>query len=295
MEEAKQTNFRVTPEAADKFREFCKENGLNQAQGFAHIMQVLELNIAKEKLISRETEIDEFERHIKALMNAYVNSLELAENADSRIYEKYETDLKSKDKTIKDLQTEKESLEAQIKVVRELRDDAESSAREAKEKMETALQQKGTAEQAAMDKDKLNQMLQSRLAEVDEKAKKYDTVKKEADELRTKVSDLQRKAESDAREAEIRQEKAVQAAIDEKEYQILDLEKENASLISRLEQEKANTDSKIAAAKLEGEQRISAMEKDHKEEIKNLYGQISSLQEENIKLTKKLLVQTSDK
>ena len=36
MEEAKQTNFRVTPEAADKFREYCKENGFNQAQGFAY-------------------------------------------------------------------------------------------------------------------------------------------------------------------------------------------------------------------------------------------------------------------
>ena len=49
MEEAKQTNFRVTPEAADKFREYCKENGFNQAQGFAHVMQIIELNNAKEK------------------------------------------------------------------------------------------------------------------------------------------------------------------------------------------------------------------------------------------------------
>ena len=73
-----------------------------------------------------------------------------------------------------------------------------------KKKWETALQQKGAAEQAAMDKDNLNQMLQSRLAEVDEKAKKYDALQAETNELRAQVSDLQRKAESDAREAEIR-------------------------------------------------------------------------------------------
>ena len=35
MEEAKQTNFRVTPEAADKFREYCKENGF-KVQGENH-------------------------------------------------------------------------------------------------------------------------------------------------------------------------------------------------------------------------------------------------------------------
>lgn len=284
MEEAKQTNFRVTPEAADKFRDYCKENGLNQAQGLAHIMQIIELNKAKDQLVNRETEIEEFERHIKALMAAYLNSLELAESADERMHDKYEMDLKSKDKTIQDLQAEKENLEAQIKVVRDLREAAESKAREAKEKMETALQQKGAAEQAAMDKDNLNQMLQSRLAEVDEKAKKYDALQAETNELRAQVSDLQRKAENDAREAEIRQDKAVQAAKDEKDAEILALEKENASLNSRLEQEKASTDSKIAAAKLEGEQKVSALEKDHKEELKKLYELISSLQEKNMEL-----------
>ena len=106
--------------------------------------------------------------------------------------------------------------------------------------METALQQKGAAEQAAMDKDNLNQMLQSRLAEVDEKAKKYDALQAETNELRAQVSDLQRKAESDAREAEIRQDKAVQGAKDEKVAQISGLEKENACLNRRLVQVKAH-------------------------------------------------------
>ena len=76
----------------------------------------------------------------------------------------------------------------------------------------------------------------------------------------------------------------LQAAKDEKDAEILALEKENASLNSRLEQEKASTDSKIAAAKLEGEQKVSALEKDHKEELKKLYELISSLQEKNMEL-----------
>lgn len=34
MGEIKQTNFRIDQEAADAFRKFCEENGMNQAQGF---------------------------------------------------------------------------------------------------------------------------------------------------------------------------------------------------------------------------------------------------------------------
>ena len=54
-------------------------------------------------------------------------------------------DLKSKDKTIQDLQAEKENLEAQIKVVRDLREAAESKAREAKEKMENSSPTEGSS------------------------------------------------------------------------------------------------------------------------------------------------------
>ena len=48
MGEVRQTNFRVDQDTADKFREFCAAAGMNQAQGFDHVMQVLELDRAKE-------------------------------------------------------------------------------------------------------------------------------------------------------------------------------------------------------------------------------------------------------
>ena len=55
MGEVKQTNFRVDQDTADKFREFCAAAGMNQAQGFDHMMQVLELDRAKEAVPSRAT------------------------------------------------------------------------------------------------------------------------------------------------------------------------------------------------------------------------------------------------
>ena len=59
MGEIKQTNFRIDQESADAFRKFCEENGMNQAQGFDHVMQVLELDRAKEAVPSRATEIED--------------------------------------------------------------------------------------------------------------------------------------------------------------------------------------------------------------------------------------------
>ena len=47
MGEVKQTNFRINTEDAEKFREFCNANGMNQAQGFDHIMQIIEMDKAK--------------------------------------------------------------------------------------------------------------------------------------------------------------------------------------------------------------------------------------------------------
>lgn len=62
MGEVRQTNFRVDQDTADKFREFCAAAGMNQAQGFDHVMQVLELDRAKEAVPSRATEIEEYEK-----------------------------------------------------------------------------------------------------------------------------------------------------------------------------------------------------------------------------------------
>ena len=81
MGEVKQTNFRVDQETADKFRQFCMDAGMNQAQGFDHVMEVLEMDRAKEAVPGRATEIEEFERNIKAVMAAYMNSLEINSNA----------------------------------------------------------------------------------------------------------------------------------------------------------------------------------------------------------------------
>ena len=91
MGEIRQTNFRIDTEDAEKFRKFCNAHGMNQAQAFDHIMQVIEMDKAKAAIPERALEIEEFERHAKALITAFLNSIEIAESSEERVLEKFQS------------------------------------------------------------------------------------------------------------------------------------------------------------------------------------------------------------
>ena len=112
MGDIKQTNFRIDQDTADAFRRFCEENGMSQAQGFDHIMQVVELDRAKAATPGRATEIEGFEKSVKDIMAAYLYSIEINNNAEARIREQFSSSLDRKDKTISDLQVKVEELQA---------------------------------------------------------------------------------------------------------------------------------------------------------------------------------------
>ena len=44
--EIRQVNFRIDQASADAFRSFCTANGMNQAQGFDHLIQAITLYIS---------------------------------------------------------------------------------------------------------------------------------------------------------------------------------------------------------------------------------------------------------
>ena len=55
MGEVKQTNFRINQETADAFRKFCEDHGMNQAQCFDHIMQVVEMDRSSLRILTEKT------------------------------------------------------------------------------------------------------------------------------------------------------------------------------------------------------------------------------------------------
>ena len=114
MGEIKQTNFRIDSESADAFRQFCDEQGMNQAQGFDHLIQVLELNRAKVGIEGRLTEITTFEEYVKKIMDAYLTSLQVAQDTEERVREDYKTDIILRDRALAD--AEKKIIERDDKI-----------------------------------------------------------------------------------------------------------------------------------------------------------------------------------
>lgn len=193
MGEVKQTNFRIDQETADAFRRFCEENGMNQAQGFDHVMQVVELDKAKAATPSRATEIEGFEKSVKDIMTAYLNSIEINNNAEARIREQFASALDRKDKTIDELRVKVDELQAAKVAAETAQAEAEKAQATAEEREQNAIDQMDAAKKTAADQERINAMLTVQLADATGKLDGYDKLKESEIMLKKEVTDLQYK------------------------------------------------------------------------------------------------------
>lgn len=191
MGDIRQTNFRVDTESANAFRAFCEENGYNQAQGFDHLIQVLELNKAKTSIEGRLTEITTFEEYIKKIMDSYLTSLQIAQNTEERVREDYKTDIALRDKALADNEQKIIERDEKINQLTSETQNSQKIAKEALQSAENAKKQAESASQIASEKEKINSMLSSKLAEAEEKLSGYDKLKSEEESLKKNISDLQ--------------------------------------------------------------------------------------------------------
>ena len=111
MRDVKQASFRLNTDDAEKFKAFCEEGELTAAQGFAVLMEVMELDRAGRALPARQTEIEHFEQLTKGIVSAFLHSLELNENAESRVREQFSTQLESQNRTIADYQNQVSTIQ----------------------------------------------------------------------------------------------------------------------------------------------------------------------------------------
>lgn len=244
MSEIKQTNFRISTESADVFRTFCEQNGMNQAQGFDHIIQILEINNAKVQIPDRSTEIEEFERNAKALLSAFLNSLELAQNSELRIKEEFQTMLLSKDKQILDLQEKLKTTEELAENAKTVAKEYENAAIVAEKRLQDALENEKKARASLKDKEEINAMLTQKLTESELKVSGYTELKASESKLKETLATVLQEKKDLQKDASISQERAV------------------------------------FAVRQEMTEKISLAEKEKNEEIKSLYKQINNLQEE---------------
>lgn len=185
--ESKQVNFRIDPDSAEAFRLFCTTHGMNQAQGFDHLIQVLELNNAKAATPGRAVEIENFERLLKEILSAYIGSIELSSNAEARVLERFQSDLKRKDKTIDELREKVETIAGE----KNNQDAALTALKEeqvrTKEQAQHATSQLESAKKATADQEEINRILQEQNQQLQEKASRYDSLKNPMMQTKKKI------------------------------------------------------------------------------------------------------------
>lgn len=232
-------SFRVKKEIADRFRTFCKEYGMNQELGMEHLLQVVELDKAKELIPGRRTEIEEFEVFCKKILAAYMNSLDVCHNAEERIREQFAHALDSKDKTISDLQDKVTELKEDKTSAEQMAATAAQSAARAIKDESIAREQVETTTKLIAEKDRTIATLADKLAIAENKLAGYDELKAEKTDLERKIRELDAEMERKVSDAKKDAELSVARAVAEKERemtgQIMDTYKETAKLQAKIE------------------------------------------------------------
>lgn len=267
MSEIKQANFRISTDAADAFRAFCEEQGVNQAQGFDYLMEVLALDNARSTVKSRETEIADFEHHAKALISAFLHSLELNENAEARIKDQFSTQIESQTQTIADYQSQVNELKKQLEEAVSLAetfqtdsaalqtalDEAETKRSKAEVDLEAA---KDDKEKQLADKESIISMLSAKLMDAENKAAGYDALKERTEALQRSLAVAEQTIKDNAKDAEISQERAVRAA--EKA-----IEAESRKEIDRLRSQITELLQTVAGTEKEANEQIRALDREN--------------------------------
>lgn len=258
----KQTNFRVDQQTVEQFRTFCKEMGFSQAQGFDHLMELVEMDKAKSIVSSRSTEIEDFEQHAKALISAYLRSIELNENAEARVKEQFEGALKSKDSVIADLQEKIEQLKAYKVETEEVKKELAAVQEEKSSIAEEVVfwkKQVDSAEDKANDKAKQIVLLTEKMQQYENTDKENKALKESDMQMKAKIADL----ENELAERKRAEKEAALSAKIELADALRKQDKEIATLTAKveiLEQQK-----KEAATKAEADQK-AAIEKSEKQQ-----------------------------
>ena len=131
MEEnkTKTSTLRINAGDEESFKQYLKDNGYTQAEGFKNLVALMELDNAKEQLSDRAKEIDTFRDTVNKLIGFYINSLEVNQVAEERIREEVKKELSTKDNTIRNLQ---EQLQEQKEKIEEIKAESKEISKDNK-------------------------------------------------------------------------------------------------------------------------------------------------------------------
>lgn len=117
-EALKGRTIRTSDEAYEKFRKIAQDNFESQGQCFSTLIHLFELEQGKAVLGERKMEIENFQMHINALLNMFVNSLQMNEDAEERVRSGVQDIIDLKERNIVQLQKDRSQLQEQLDAIK---------------------------------------------------------------------------------------------------------------------------------------------------------------------------------
>lgn len=280
MGDIKQTNFRIDQETADAFRRFCEENGFNQAQGFDHVMQVVEMDRAKAAVPERVVEIESFEKSVKDIMAAYLSSIKIARDTEARIHEQYASDFNRRDRIVDDLREKADRLKEEKDAAAAAAGEAIAAKERAEKEAAAAEKIRAAAEKTAEDKKTIAETLAAKLSEAEKKAQGFDALKDRLTAAETALKEAEQAIKDVRREAAEAAKDAARAAEKEREEAVYKVREEASKEANTLREELRAARSEADNARREAETaRTAAVAELTQAHLKDLSGLRSKLDE----------------
>lgn len=266
--ELKNRSFRISEETTEKFRQLCTGFD-NQNTALNALITAYEIQQAQAIITERQTDITDYDTHLQALQRAFLHSLELNENAESRIRQEFQRQLESKNSIILDLQERVRQAEQ-----------AEQTAR--KQLLITEKNLSNLTEQTTSQIDNLQ-------TELANKQNTFELAREQITEKNTKLEELRKQLVQAQKDTESVQE--LNAKINTLTQKQAITEQENKQLKAEIEKQKKDFEMKLTMsekqAELEKQQAILAEQqkeaqnaKAHADELKRLYDEINELRKE---------------
>ncbi|WP_027632124.1 hypothetical protein [Clostridium hydrogeniformans] len=283
MSDIKTTTMRLSEDTIKSFRKIAENEGFTQEQCLSYLVNVFEMQNAKEVMGDRKKEIETFEDYVNKLISLFMNSLDISINAEEKIKDKYIKESKDKDSVILRLTEEimalKEDSKKKDKEIKAINTDKEKTLKDFETKEELLKQNKAYIEKLEEEKETLNKAIKENVSHKEEK----EALEEEIKTLLEKITDLN----LFIRKKELK--------IESLESQ-LELHKENYNeLKEELKNERIAFENKIKENSLEYSTKLQEERKRIETESENNFNKRLSLEIERVNIEKEKYILALEK
>lgn len=280
-EQASPRSFRVTDEVMEKIKQIQADFGLTQDAALRHLIETYEFQQAKEQIPSREKEIDNFQRKAQDLMDAFLFSLQLNEDAEERIRAEFGQKLQLQDQAILDYQEKIKDLKATVSALTMDAANAVMLQKELDEAKESARLVKTELEERIAEQKLTIRGLQNDNAMLQIQADGYPELKAERDSLVTQLRDANQEIKDLKKDHKVEMERAARDAEKAQDAAVAAVKAEGDAKVSELKEQ-------LQEAKIAGANALQEAEKRAHEADRAASAEIRKLEQDNARLREQL-------